>query len=186
MSDYRRAWHPGGTWFFTVNLLHRQGNDLLVRHIDLLRHAVAIVRQSHPFIIHAWVVLPEHLHCVIELPAGDTDFALRWRLIKLMFSRALPHEPCHNASRRRRGERSIWQRRYWEHLIRDEADFTAHLDYVHGNPLKHGWVKTVRDWPFSTFHALVKSGRYPPDWAGTPETMRDPEADSGEVEKPEA
>jgi len=166
MSDYRRAWHPGGTWFFTVNLLQRQGNDLLVRHIDVLRHAVEITRKSHPFIIHAWVVLPEHLHCVIELPPGDTDFALRWRLIKLMFARALPHEQWRNAARVRRGERAIWQRRYWEHLIRDEADFTAHMDYVHINPVKHGWVAAVRDWPFSTFHRLVEAGVYPADWAG--------------------
>jgi len=90
MPEYRRAWHPGGTYFFTVNLLQRHGNDLLTRHIGLLRESVRAVRKRHPFLIHAWVVLPDHLHCVIELPRGDADFATRWRLIKIGFSKALP------------------------------------------------------------------------------------------------
>lgn len=90
MPDYRRAWHAGGTYFFTVNLLQRQQNDLLVRRIDVLRDVVKIIRKSHPFRIHGWVVLPDHLHCVIELPPDDVDFALRWRLIKMGFSKALP------------------------------------------------------------------------------------------------
>lgn len=90
MPDYRRAWHPGGTYFFTVNLLQRHGNDLLTRHVDLLRDTVRSVRRRHPFTIHGWVVLPDHLHCVIELPQNDADFATRWRLIKMDFSKALP------------------------------------------------------------------------------------------------
>ena len=166
MPDYRRAWHPGGTYFFTVNLLQRQGNDLLTRHIDLLRATIKSVRHRHPFIIHGWVVLPEHLHCVIELPAGDADFATRWRLIKMEFSKALPCTEHISEVRTRRGERGIWQRRYWEHLIRDERDFQAHMNYVHINPLKHGLVKSVADWPYSTFHRMVAEEVYPPDWAG--------------------
>jgi len=166
MPDYRRAWHPGGTYFFTVNLLQRHGNDLLTRHIELLRQTVQAVRQRHPFHIHGWVVLPEHLHCVIELPPEDADFATRWRLIKMGFSKGLPHHDKISAVRVRRGERGIWQRCYWEHLIRDEADYRAHMDYVHINPLKHGWVKRVADWPYSTFHRLVTQGVYPSDWAG--------------------
>jgi len=112
------------------------------------------------------MVLPEHLHCVIELPAGDDDFATRWRLIKMGFSKGLPRTEHLSAVRVRRGERGIWQRRYWEHLIRDEADFRAHMDYVHINPLKHGLVTQVKDWPYSTFHERVAQGIYPPDWAG--------------------
>ena len=166
MPNYRRAWHPGGTYFFTVNLLERTGNDLLVRHIDLLRDAIRKVRVKYPFTIHAWVVLPAHLHCVIELPVGDSDFALRWRLIKIYFSKALPKTEQLSATRIRRGERGIWQRRYWEHLIRDDRDFSAHMDYAHINPLKHGLVKRVADWPYSTFHYLVKEGIYPENWAG--------------------
>jgi putative transposase len=166
MPNYRRAWHTGGTYFFTVNLLQRRGNDLLTRHVDLLREVVRSVRQRHPFHIHGWVVLPEHLHCVIELPPGDMNFATRWRLIKMEFSKALPKVERISAVRAARGERGIWQRRYWEHLLRDDADMQAHMDYVHFNPVKHGLVRCVADWPHSTFHRLVKAGVYPLDWAG--------------------
>ena len=166
MPDYRRAWYPGGTYFFTVNLLNRHGNDLLTRHIDALRESVRSVKLRHPFRIHGWVVLPDHLHCVIELPPGDADFATRWRLIKMGFSKASPRHERISKVRSARGERGIWQRRYWEHLIRDEADFQAHMDYVHINPLKHGLVECVADWPYSTFHRLVVAGVYPRGWAG--------------------
>ena len=166
MPDYRRAWHSGGTYFFTVNLLQRQGNHLLTRHIELLRAAVKSVRQRHPFKIHGWVVLPEHLHCVIELPPEDADYATRWRLIKMKFSKALPCTERLSTVRSRRGERGIWQRRYWEHLIRNERDYRAHMDYVHINPVKHGLVNRVAGWPHSTFHRLVAEGIYPANWAG--------------------
>jgi len=166
MPDYRRAWLSGGTYFFTVNLLERRDNDLLTRHINMLRDVVRSVRSRHPFIIHGWVVLPEHLHCVIELPENDTDFSTRWRLIKSDFSKALPKDERRSKVRVKRGERGIWQRRFWEHLIRDEADFYAHMDYVHFNPVKHGLVNCVNDWPHSTFHHLVERGIYPFDWAG--------------------
>ena len=99
MTDYRRAWHPGGTWFFTVNLLQRRGNDLLAREIELLRAVVTDVRRRHPFHIHGWVVLPDHLHCVIELPEGDTDFTLRWRLIRMGFSKGIPKTERRSAVR---------------------------------------------------------------------------------------
>jgi len=170
MPNYRRTWHPGGTYFFTVNLLQRDNNDLLIQKIDTLRYVVQSVKQRHPFMIHAWVVLPNHLHCVIELPIGDADFALRWRLIKLEFSKQMPYMERRSEVRLKRGERGIWQRRYWEHLIRDEADYRAHMDYVHINPLKHGLVSRVRDWPYSTFHRLVQQGIYPHDWSGGDET----------------
>ena len=166
MPDYRRVWHEGGTYFFTVNLLHRHGNDLLTREHALLRETVRNVRRAHPFEIHGWVTLPDHLHCVIELPAGDADFATRWRLIKLNFSKALPRAEPRSQVRVRRGERGIWQRRFWEHLIRDDTDYQAHMAYVHINPVKHGLVKRVADWPYSTFHRLVNTGVYPLDWAG--------------------
>ena len=137
----------------------------------MLRAVVVSVRQRHPFIVHAWVVLPDHLHCVIELPVHDTDFATRWRLIKLEFSKALPATERRSPVRLKRGERGIWQRRYWEYLIRDERDFCAHMDYVHINPVKHGWVKRGCDWPYSTFHRLVAQGVYPSDWAGGGDTV---------------
>ena len=166
MSNYRRAFVPGGTWFFTVNLLQRRGNDLLVREIETLREVVRRVRQRYPFEIDAWVVLPEHLHCVLTLPRGDSDFSVRWRLIKSGFSRALPKTERLSAVRQAAGERGIWQRHFWEHLIRDELDYQRHVDYVHVNPLKHGLVNRVVDWPYSTFHRDVAAGIYPADWCG--------------------
>ncbi len=125
------------------------------------------VRRHHPFSsIEAWVVLPDHLHCVWTLPPGDGDFAVRWRLIKLLFCKKLPREERLSAVRRGRKERGIWQRRYWEHTLRDENDFQAHVDYVHIYPAKHGLVKRTADWPYSTFQRYVKAGILPANWAG--------------------
>ncbi|OAI17936.1 transposase [Methylomonas koyamae] len=169
--DYRRIWQPGGTYFFTINLLQRKNNDMLVQHIQFLRDSIKAVKANHPFKTHGWVVLPEHMHCLIELPANDTDYATRIRLIKMGFSKAIPKTERRSAIRIKRGERGIWQRRYWEHLIRDEADFQAHLDYIHYNPVKHGWVKQVKDWPYSTFYRWVERGVYPLNWAGNDEDL---------------
>jgi putative transposase len=166
MPNYRRALVPGASWFFTVNLLQRRNNDLLVRHVDILREAVRRVHRLHPFAINAWVVLPEHMHCVWTLPPGDADYSLRWRLIKTFFCRALPADEHRSVVRLHRGERGIWQRRYWEHLIRDDEDYRRHVDYVYVNPLKHGLVGRVRDWPYSSFHRDVRVGLYPLDWVG--------------------
>ncbi|MGK9064486.1 REP-associated tyrosine transposase [Stutzerimonas chloritidismutans] len=165
MSRYRRAQVPGATYFFTVNLRNRR-SDLLVRHIDLLRKTVRATRERHPFHIDAWVVLPDHMHCVWTLPDDDADFALRWKVIKFSFARRLPKTEVLTATQRSRGERGIWQRRYWEHLIRDERDYRHHVDYVHLNPLKHGWVTRVSDWPYSSFHRAVRAGVYPREWCG--------------------
>lgn len=165
MPDYRRARVPGATYFFTVNL-HDRTSDLLVREIGLLRASVRAARQRHPFHIDAWVVLPDHMHCLWTLPPGDANFALRWQVIKFGFSRSLPAIEARSAVHIRRRERGIWQRRYWEHLIRDDADYQRHFDYIHINPLKHGHVTRVADWPFSTFHRAVRDGVYPPSWAG--------------------
>lgn len=165
MSRYRRVWMPRGTYFFTVNLLQRRGNDLLVRHVDMLRQAVRLTRRDHPFVIHGWVVLPDHLHCILELPPGDDDFALRWQEIKRRFSLALPKTEYRSNVRQQRRERGVWQRRYWEHLLRDDADYRRHMDYLHYNPVKHGWVERVIEWPYSTFHRCVKRGIYPVDWS---------------------
>jgi putative transposase len=166
MTNYRRPKLAGATWFFTVNLAERGDNRLLLTHMDRLRHSFRRVRQRHPFRIDALVVLPEHLHCIWTLPPGDADYATRWSLIKAGFSRGLPDGETVSASRAKRGERGLWQRRYWEHLIRDDEDFARHADYIHWNPVKHGHVGRVRDWPFSTFHTLVVRGVYALDWAG--------------------
>jgi len=165
MTNYRRNFVAGGTFFFTANLADRRSR-LLTDNIDGLRAAFRYTRTRHPFTIEAMVVLPEHLHAIWILPEGDADFALRWRLIKSAFSRGLPDGERISTSRASRGERGIWQRRYWEHTIRDENDFARHADYIHFNPVKHGHVRRVRDWPYSSFHRMVKLGIHPDDWGG--------------------
>ena len=165
MVQYRRYRVASGRYFFTVTLLERQ-SDLLVRHIDVLRAAFRRVRSERPFAVDAIVVLPDHLHAVWTLPVGDDDFATRWRLIKFHFSHAFPATERRNAARTTKGERGIWQRRYWEHCLRNDADYRHHIDYVHINPVKHGLVAAVRDWPHSSFHHFVRRGVYPADWAG--------------------
>lgn len=165
MTDYRRWRIPGGCYFFTVNLAERKNNTLLVQHIDLLREATRKVKSTHPFYVDAIVILPEHLHCVLTLPKGDDDYSMRWRQIKSAFSSKLPREEYRSDSRLRKNERGIWQRRFWEHVIRDNDDYAAHVDYVHYNPVKHGYVEHVSDWPYSSFHRYVDYGLYPPDWS---------------------
>lgn len=168
MPNDKRTYRPGGTYFFTVYLHQRGDNDLLTRHIERLRETVRIVCRRHPFDIHAWVVLPDHLHCILGLPEGETDFAERWRLIKGGFTRAIPNDDADaSASRGVGGERGVWQKRFQEHRIRDEKDYLHHMDYVHMNPVRHGLVSRVVDWPYSTFHKLVECGVYPADWAGS-------------------
>ena len=154
MTNYRRNFIPGGSYFFTVNLVDRH-SCLLTENIETLRAAFRYTRSRHPFTVEAMVVLPDHLHTIWSLPEGDHDFALRWRLIKSAFSRELPAGESISESRAAKGERGIWQRRYWEHTLRDEHDLERHVDYIHFNPVKHGHVSQVRDWPYSSFHRMV-------------------------------
>lgn len=165
MTAYRRNFVPGGSFFFTVNLADRK-LSLLTAHVEILRVAFRETRERHPFTIDAIVILPDHLHTLWTMPEGDANFATRWRLIKSTFSRKLDGDEPVSASRAAKGERGIWQRRYWEHTIRDEKDFARHVDYIHINPVKHGLVRRVCDWRPSSFHRFVKLGIYPPDWAG--------------------
>jgi putative transposase len=165
IPNYRRNFLPGGTYFFTVNLADRR-LALLTEHISLLRVAFRSVRAQYPFKIEAAVILPDHLHAIWTLPEQDADFAMRWRLIKSAFSRGLPRGERISTSRVSKGERGIWQRRYWEHTLRDQEDFSRHLDYIHFNPVKHGHAPQVQDWPYSSFRRWVRLGPYPADWAG--------------------
>ena len=175
MPNYRRLRIAGGRYFFTVNLADRR-SSLLTDHIVDLRHAVRRARALAPFRIDAWVVLPDHMHAVWTLPEDDDDFPRRWRVIKDLFSRRLNPDETLSRSRALQGERGIWQRRYWEHAIRDERDFGAHMDYVHFNPVRHGFVSHPADWPYSSFRACVAEGLYPPDWIASD----DGKADRGE------
>ena len=164
MTDYRRFYIPGSTWFFTVNLAERRDNRLLLEQIDLLRAAFRHIKHRKPFLMDAVVIMPDHLHCIWTLPPGDADYSTRWGLLKSHFSRALPAGERISKSRVKRRERGIWQRRFWAHLLTDQEDFNAHFDYIHWNPVKHGWVRQVADWPHSSFHRFVESGVYPINW----------------------
>jgi putative transposase len=165
MPDYRRNRVPGGTYFFTVTLLDRDC-DLLAANIDALRLATRRVRTRWPFQIDSWVVLPEHMHCIWTLPEGDAEYPRRWHAIKVLFSQSIPPTEARSPQTAARGGRGIWQRGYWEHTIRDESDYAAHMDYTHFNPVKHGLVQSPGDWPYSTFRRCVQKGLYPPDWLG--------------------
>lgn len=168
MSTYRRISVPGGTYFFTAVTYRRQRFLIEPQSRQILREVIDEVRETHPFTIQAWVLLPDHMHCLWTLPPGEPNFSQRWGLIKAKFSkktRALWHkEAWQTASQARQRESTIWQRRFWEHLIRDDADFEKHFDYIHFNPVKHGLVPRARDWPYSTFHRYVREGIYPEDW----------------------
>jgi len=164
MPNYRRAKISGGTFFFTIVLADRSSN-LLLEGIDCLRRAYRIVQERRPFETVAICVLPDHLHAVWVLPEHDTDFATRWNLIKGGFSRNFDAR-SRSQSKTLRREKGIWQRRYWEHAIRDDADLERHVDYIHFNPVKHGHVTRVADWPHSSFHRFVERGLLTADWGG--------------------
>ncbi len=164
---YRRVLTKGGTYFFTLNTFMRQPilqNEL---SIHLLRNIFKKVKQKHEFRIDAIVILPDHLHAIWTLPSGDSDYPKRWSLIKAEFSRSIKSYhvlPEVKEVRRKKREQTVWQRRYWEHKIRDEDDYRRHVDYIHYNPVKHGYVNKVQEWPWSSFHRHVKKGVYPLNW----------------------
>jgi putative transposase len=164
MVRYRRNYAAGGTFFFTVTLANR-ASRVLIDRIDALRDAVAATRRNHPFTIDAVVVLPDHLHMVMTLPEADADYPNRWSLMKRGFTERVIESGI-TVPRRHNGELALWQDRFWEHTIRDASDFARHVDYVHFNPVKHGLVQRVSDWPHSSFHRYVRHGTLPLDWAG--------------------
>jgi len=177
MANYRRAWVPGGTFFFTVVTHRRRAifTDAIAR--QFLRTAFQEVQERRPFQIDAIVLLPDHLHCVWSLPPDDADYPTRWRQIKKRFTqqylaRGFP-EAALSVGRKRQGDRGVWQRRYYEHTVRDEEDLKHCIDYLHLNPVKHRLVERVRDWPWSSFHRYVRLGEYPIDWGGAPELYGD-------------
>ena len=163
MANYRRVWIPGGTYFFTVALADRQ-SDMLTAHVADLRIAFRAARIARPFALDAMVVLPDHIHAIWTLPPGDADYATRWSHIKGAFSRALPASERASASRLRKRERGVWQRRFWARAMVDESDLAAHIDYVHFNPVKHRLATRAVDWPWSSFHRFVRDGRLGADW----------------------
>jgi len=155
MSSYRRLRWPGGTYFFTVACAERQWLFREPHHVAALCDALRSVRACDPFETLALVVMPDHLHCIWRLPQGDTNFSVRWEWVKKRTARAL-----HCGTR----AASVWQPRFWEHLIRDEADLARHVDYIHFNPVKHGLARRPGEWRYSTFRQYVACGHYPSDW----------------------
>ncbi len=179
MPRYRRDTTPGGTWFFTVTAHQRK--PLLTHDLvrEALRHAIIQTRRTHPFHIVAWVLLPDHMHCVWTLPQGDSGFSARWSMIKRRTSQVLANYPDLRSpsgiSRARRRESTLWQRRFWEHRIRDITDMQHHVDYIHWNPVKHGLATNASDWPWSSFHRYVDEDVLTPDWGrdySSPESTR--------------
>lgn len=163
MPNYRRAHIPGATCFFTVVTARRRRILAAPTAIRALRESIAETRRAMPFVIDAWVVLPDHMHAIWTLSAADADYSRRWGRIKAGFTRRCDL-PCRTPSKRHAG---IWQPRFWEHVIRDEHDWMAHMDYLHYNPVKHGLVERVVDWPYSSFHRCVKRGWYAADWGAS-------------------
>ncbi|MBI5006980.1 MAG: transposase [Nitrosomonadales bacterium] len=171
MSHYRRAATTGSSYFFTV-VTYRRRPILCDESIrNALHTAIKTARATRPFVIDAWVLLPDHLHCVWTLPEGDADFSTRWLKIKRAVSLACGEEYRRDdwltASKLKHREATIWQRRFWEHRIRDEEDFARHVDYIHFNPVKHGHAQCAAGWIYSTFHRYVREGVYAQDWAGS-------------------
>lgn len=163
MSHYRRSRTEGATYFFTLTLADRS-SQLLTMEIERLRHAYRLAQARRPFQTIAICVLPDHLHAVWRLPERDADFGLRWGLIKRAFSTGLLASTARSESKLKKREKGIWQRRFWEHQIRNDSDLERHVNYVHYNPVKHGLVERVRDWPYSSFHRYVETGLVDVDW----------------------
>ena len=152
MPDYRRLYIPGGTYFFTV-ALHDRTSGLLTQHITLLRQSWRDILGRYPFETPAAVILPDHMHFIMTLPEGDCDYSTRIRLMKSGFTKRLPETA---KGQGRKGERNVWQQRFWEHAIRDERDFETHVNYIHHNPVKHGYVEDPDEWPHSTWHRFKR------------------------------
>jgi len=167
MPNYRRVKTSGTTYFFTLVTYQRQPILCLDESRASLKEVASEIARRYPFILDAWVLLPDHLHCIWTLPEGDSDYSMRWALIKKDFTKSISQISINcmpNQSRKRHREGTVWQRRFWEHQIRDDVDYNNHMDYIHFNPVKHRLVESPRDWPYSSFPRLVSQGLYEEDW----------------------
>ena len=168
MPTYLRSKTPGGTFFFTVVTFQRRRIFSELKYINILENIIAGVQKEHPFTLEAWVFLPDHMHCLWTMPPDESDYSKRWGMIKARFTKAISPDAGRSAlltgSKIRYREGTVWQRRFWEHQIRDERDLQTHLDYIHFNPVKHGLVKSPGHWPYSSFREFVKRNLYPDNW----------------------
>ncbi len=168
MPQYIRSYTEGATYFFTLVSYNRRKilceNDFL----KAFKNSIKLIQQQYPFEIIAWVQLPDHLHCIWQMPENDANYSMRWSQIKRLTTQACPqyHLPIAKLSQSKinRNERGVWQRRFSEHQINSEANFIKHMDYIHYNPMKHGLVDKVSDWNYSSFHRYVRQGIYSADW----------------------
>ena len=158
MSQYIRCHQPGGSYFFTLVTHSRRPIFINSDNVNKLKNAINKVKIKHPFSLNAMVILPDHLHCLWKLPENDKNFSRRWRLIKRYFSMEVAEKI------NSRGEKEVWQRRFWEHMIRDEEDWRKHMDYIHYNPVKHGLARAPKDWEYSSFNYWVEKGLYEKSW----------------------
>ncbi|SHK62294.1 putative transposase [Desulfatibacillum alkenivorans DSM 16219] len=168
---YRRVKMDGGTYFFTLVTYQRAPLFSSLENCGLLREAFRQVMEKHPFSIDAFVLLPDHLHCIWTLPGGDRNYSMRWRMIKSQFTRECKKQKVlsqSNAARARKQEQTVWQRRFWEHTIRDAHDYRKHVEYIHFNPVKHGHAERPAEWKYSSFHRFVRQGIYPESWGRHP------------------
>ena len=168
MQYYRRRHMAGGAFFFAVVAYDRKPILCTDKARGILRDAITECRRDYPFVIEAFVLLPDHIHCIWRLPLGDSDYSIRWNMIKRFFTREwIKHggpEGVVSASRARHGHRGVWQRRFWEHTIRDEVDYHHHLNYIHYNPVKHGYAACPHAWPYSSFDRWARRGFHAPHW----------------------
>ena len=164
MVGYRRNFVPGGTYFFTVALKNRS-SSYLTEHVDLLINGIKTVQKRTRFNDIACVVMPDHMHTIWRLPEEDSDYPMRWKAIKSLFTRSLIKSGV-DLAKTSRGEYPLWQRRYWEHTISGMQDLRSHIDYIHYNPVKHGYVSNACDWPYSSLHRYIRQGLLPQDWGG--------------------
>jgi putative transposase len=171
--EYRRLFIPGGTYFFTLVSFNRCSIFSTPEAVEKLRNAFRYTLERHPFTIVASVILPDHMHFIWTLPSQASNFSMYWRLIKSHFTRNWRSQgvKSESESRQQKGEADVWQRRFWEHAIRDELDLSRHVDYIHYNPVKHGLVIAPADWKYSSFGKYVRDGSYSLDWGGGEKMM---------------
>lgn len=173
--QYRRDYSQGATYFFTVVTFNRQPLFIVPETVEHLRRAIREEMLRRPFVIDAIVIMPDHIHALWTLPTDDADYSIRWRNIKRAFTASIPEDqrPQVHGSRQRKQEQAIWQRRFWEHRIRDEQDFARHVDYIHYNPVKHGYVQRPVEWQHSSIHHYIRQGVLTADWGASPISIDD-------------
>jgi putative transposase len=177
MPNYRRNYKKGGTYFFTI-VTGNRAKILCGEMVGVLRACFKDCMQLTPFHMDAIVVLPDHVHCLWTLPEGDDNYSLRWKNIKASFTKSYIRQAMVTDTQtaeplKKKGQKAVWQQRFWEHTIRDGRDYRLHCDYIHYNPVKHGYASSPGDWPYSSFKRYVANGFYDGVWGSQPVSFPD-------------